>query len=115
MFRVSEMIAERANFHCPQVAGMPPTSRAVLVVFQAPPRPQNKRFLGARRVMFDPPNLAQQAGQFGLGVGDDERSLRRAGFWGLDFPKSNGGRRIRNQSLSVAGRGYTAFSLPNSS
>lgn len=46
-------------------------------------------------------------------VGRDERSLCRTSFRSPELLTSDRGRQIRHQHPSLAGRGYTAFWLPN--
>ena len=113
MFHVSEMIEERSNFSRTQCARMLPTARPVTVEFQEPPHPKDVGFLGTQGVVFDAEDFAQLVEQFGLGVGNNERSLCRTHFRGHNVQKCNRGRQIRNKNLFVARRGYTAFSLPN--
>jgi hypothetical protein len=83
-FPVSEMIEERHNVSCTEVTGM-----------------------------LHPQNLPQWIQQFGLGMGDDQRSLCREHFRRHKLKIGNNHRQKRNQNLTVAGLCYTPFRLPN--
>ena len=113
MFAVGQMIEERHNFGRSQLAGMFPRPRPIPLEFQEPPHPLHIRLLRAQAVMFHPQNLPHLVQQFRFWVGDDERSLCRERFGSHNHTKCNKDGRKRNQNPSVAGRCYTAFSLPN--
>ena len=113
MFHVSEMIEERTNFRRAQFTGMLPVACPVTMEFQEPPRPQPIRFLGAQGIVFDPENFAQLVEQFGLGVGDDERSLCRARLRRHNRRIGLQNRAKGNQNPAAPLPTKAAFSLPN--
>ena len=113
MFHRRQMTQKRHNFRCAHLARMLPASASVPMKLEEPRRPLHVSLLGAQRIMFQPQHLAQLIEQFGLGIGNDERSLCRTRVEIHSPPKLNKHSLERNQNPAMARRGSAAFSPPN--
>src|SRR6185369_9769785 len=108
MFHGSQMREEGHNVGCSQVPGMPPFPGLISMKLQEPAYPKHISRLCPQRVVFYAQNLPDLVQQFGLAIGQNERSLCRNHLQGHSLSICQQNRLKSNQNPSLSVRRYTA-------